>query len=96
MSGSSGPKGPLDYDPICQCRDNDGLSARIASLDVSGNRAVASVLLQFDGDHPPPPRRVTLVLTRAPLAGWKIADIQTSRVPSLKAMLARRGGRPGS
>ena len=89
----SGANGPLDYDPICQCRDNDGLSARIQSLAVSGDRAIASVLLQFDGDHPPPPRRVTLVLTRAPLVGWKIADIQTSRVPSLKALLARHAGR---
>ena len=91
--GGSGSNGLLDYDPICQCRDNDGLSARIQSLAVSGDRAIASVLLQFDGDHPLPPQRVTLVLTRAPLVGWKIADIQTARVPSLKTLLARHAGR---
>jgi hypothetical protein len=54
---------------------------------------VATIVLQFDGTHPPPPQRVTLVLTRAPLAGWKIADIQSARVPSLKALLARKNGR---
>jgi hypothetical protein len=91
--GGSAPNGALEYDPICQCRDNDGVSARISSLAVTGDRAVATILLQFDGTHPPPPQRVTLVLTHAPLAGWKIADIQSARVPSLKALLARRGGR---
>ena len=84
--------GPLGYDPVCQCRDSDGLSAQILSITVSGDRAVAQVMLRFDAPHPPPPQRVTLVLTRAPLVGWKIADIQTSRVPSLRAFLARRGG----
>jgi hypothetical protein len=94
-SGAGG-NGRLDYDPVCQCRGNDGLSAQILSLAVSGDRAVASVLLQFDGPRPSLPQRVTLVLTRVPLAGWKIADIQTPRVPSLKALLARYAGRtPG-
>jgi hypothetical protein len=94
--GRTGANGALGYDPICQCRDNDGLSARILSLTVSGDRAVAAVLLQFDRARPSPPQHVTLVLTRAPLAGWKIADIQTPRVPSLKALLAGYAGRvPG-
>lgn len=89
---AGGRIGGLEYDPICQCQDNDGLSAQILSVAVSGDRALARVLLRFDGSHPPPPRRLTLLLVRTPLAGWKIADIQTQRVPSLKSLLARRGG----
>ena len=91
--GSQGGRtGGLDYDPICQCKDNDGLSAQILSVTGTDNKAVAQVLLRFDADRIAPPKRLTFVLTRAPLAGWKIADIQTARVPSLKAWLMRHGG----
>jgi hypothetical protein len=82
----------LDYDPICQCKDNDGLSAQILSVTGTANKAVAQVLLRFDADRIVPPKRLTFVLTRAPLAGWKIADIQTARLPSLRTWLMRRGG----
>jgi len=87
-----GKRGGLDYDPICQCRDNDGLSAQILSVAATKNSATAEVLLRFDGDRLAPPKRLTLILTRAPLVGWKIADIQTARVPSLKGWLTRRIG----
>ncbi len=91
--GSQGGKtGGLDYDPICQCKDNDGLSAQILSVTGADNKAVAQVLLRFDADRIAPPKKLIFVLTRAPLAGWKIADIQTARVPSLRAWLMRRGG----
>jgi hypothetical protein len=88
--GRDGRRGGLDYDPICQCRDNDGLSAEILSVSGTKNRATARVLLRFDGDRLAPPKQLTLILTRAPLVGWKVADIQTARVPSLKEWLARR------
>lgn len=86
QNGGSG----LDYDPLCQCKNNDGLSAQILSVDGTGNQAVARLLLRFDADRIAPPQRVTLLLTRAPLAGWKIADIQSARLPSLRAWLERR------
>jgi len=79
----------LDYDPLCQCRSNDGLSAQIVSVTGNDSDAVVQVLLRFDADKAAPRQRVTLVLARAPLAGWKIADIQSARVPSLKAWLVR-------
>jgi hypothetical protein len=44
----------------------------------------------FDAIRQPPPPSVTLPLVCAPLVGWKIADIQTQRLPSLKAWLAPR------
>ena len=92
--GTQGGKtGGLDFDPICQCKDNDGLSAQILSVTGTESKAVAQVLLRFDADRIVPPKRLTFVLTRAPLAGWKIADIQTARVPSLRAWLMRRSGR---
>ena len=82
----------LDFDPVCQCQDNDGLSAQILSVTGSGDRAVAQVLLRIDGPKPLPAKRVTLMLTRASLAGWKIADVQTREMPSLRAWLARHNG----
>ena len=80
----------LDYDPLCQCRNNDGLSAEILSVSGNDKQAVARVLLRFDADRLAPPQRVTLVLIRAPLAGWKVADIQSAHIPSLKTWLVRR------
>jgi len=83
--------GPMrDFDPVCQCRTNDGLSAQIVSVTGSADRALAHVLLRIDSPKPPPPKRVTLVLTRASLTGWKIADVQTREIPSLRARLVRR------
>lgn len=93
---NSGKKiGAMAYDPICQCRDNDGLSAQIISITVSGDRAIAQVMLRFDAMPSPPPQRVTLLLTRTPLVGWKVADIRTSRIPSLRALLTRRASARG-
>ena len=86
---------PLDYDPLCVCRSNDGLSAQIVSISGDDSQAVARLLLRFDADKIAPPQRVTLVLTRIPLSGWKVADIQSARLPSLKAWLVRRGGGGG-
>jgi len=93
LAQRGGDRGGLDYDPLCQCKDNDGLSAQILSVAATGEEATARVRLRFDAVHPRPLQDVTLRLVRAPLAGWKIADIQSARVPSLKALLARRGGR---
>ncbi len=80
----------LDYDPLCQCRSNDGLSAQILSVAGTNDQAVAKLLLRFDADRASPPQRVTLMLKRTPLVGWKLADIQSGRLPSLKAWLERR------
>jgi len=81
-----------DFDPLCQCRSNDGLSAQIISAAGSDRQAMVQLLLRFDADKPAPPQRVTLILTRAPLAGWKVADIRSARIPSLKAWLQRHQG----
>jgi hypothetical protein len=80
----------LDYDPLCQCRSNDGLSAQILSVTGGDDRAVARLLLRFDADHAAPPQRLSLILSRTPLVGWKIADVQSARIPSLKAWLEQR------
>ena len=80
----------LDYDPLCQCRSNDGLSAQLVSVTGNEDRAVARLLLRFDADKVAPPQRLSLILSRTPLVGWKIADVQSARIPSLKAWLERR------
>ena len=85
----------LDYDPLCQCRNNDGLSAQILSVTGNDKQAVARVLLRFDADKLAPPQQLTLMLARAPLAGWKVADIRSARLPSLKAWLIRRQNSAG-
>ena len=81
--------GELDYDPLCQCQDNDGLSAQILSVVGTSDRAVAYIVLRFDADLRTPPQRVRLILTRS-AAGWKIDDVASAKLPSLKAWLLRR------
>lgn len=79
----------LIYDPLCQCKDNDGLSAEILSVTGTSRLAVAHVRLRFDGIATV--QHVTLMVTRS-AAGWKITDIRSSQIPSLKAWLAQKSG----
>src|SRR5437762_2176829 len=48
VKDTSGPEiGVLDYDPFCQCQDNDGISMRIVSLDRRKSTALAVIETSF-------------------------------------------------
>ena len=73
--------GVLDYDPICQCQDYDGLKMRLLSLFKSGSNVIA--ILQISGSE-----RKQIDLHLAPTTyGWRITDISTAKRPSLLRML---------
>ena len=76
----------LNYDPLCQCSNPDGLSAQIVSVSGSRQRTLANVVLRFDGSSRK--EQVTIAVTHT-AGGWKIADVGSARVPSLKAWLGR-------
>ena len=77
----------LDYDPLCQCRDPDGLSAQVISVTGNRRQAVAQIILRYDGHARE--NRVTLLILRT-TAGWKIADVGSARTRSLKTWLAHK------
>jgi hypothetical protein len=80
-----GDVGVLDFDPVCSCQDPDGL--RLASLDVKprgDGAAVAVAMLHYPDSAED--IRVELSLKWFP-SGWRIDEISTKDVPSLRKLL---------
>ena len=77
----------LDWDPICDCQDPDGI--RLKTLDVrvvAPTKAKALVALAWKGGAT---RRVTLDLAKVD-GIWRVADVYTRETPSLVALLQRQ------
>lgn len=78
----------LDFDPICACQDSgDPGELKIVSIQVTPSasaRAKAMVSFTIAGE----PRAVTLSLVRTP-AGWRIEDVSTVDMPSLRRLLPK-------
>jgi hypothetical protein len=80
----SGYVGRLDNDPVCDCQDPDGL--RVVELSIRPqvpSRATATVRLRFSGTQA---RVVRLELVQLQ-QGWRIDNISTAGVPSLRKLL---------
>lgn len=83
---TAGPEiGNLDYDPLCQCQDPEGLKLRV--LSVAGNAAAAAVRLEIRLG-----RSVNAIILRLAneRGGWRLADIASRTQPSLLALLSKR------
>jgi hypothetical protein len=88
-STPAGDVGTLDWDPVCDCQDDDGM--RVARLDIQdrgAGRAVARVRLRFAAET----TAVKLDLVSGP-DGWRIADIHTRHVASLVGLLDKSAHR---
>jgi hypothetical protein len=80
-----GEVGTLDYDPICSCQDYDPLKSLSISLaPAADNTAHATVSFKTLGDTV----TVNYDLVRIG-ASWRIADIMTKDVPSLRDLLVK-------
>lgn len=80
----SGDVGKLDFDPVCSCQDSGGL--RLKDLRVAlteTGKATATVSLFFPE---PTTIEVRLSLLWTP-QGWRVDDIGTKDVPSLRKFL---------
>ena len=86
-----GDVGVLDFDPVCSCQDPDGL--RLASLDVkpgAAGSAVAVAMLHY----PDSAEDIRVELSLKWFAsGWRIDEISTKDVPSLRKLLTGVGAR---
>jgi hypothetical protein len=87
-AAASGDESELDYDPICQCQDNAGLTYRIISTQIGPSDATVVVANHFK-EKPAREVQVTYRLTRA-WGSWLIADVETHDVKSLSAWLRRQ------
>ena len=77
--------GALDWDPICDCQDADGLKVDgIKISQVAPGRANAVVALRFPSEA----KSITLDLVVL-RDRWWVADIRTGQTPSLVRLLER-------
>ncbi len=77
----------LDGDPICDCQDFDGLRLGALTVASSGPMSVsAHASLKFTGANAPVLVTLALVYTAH---GWRIDDISTADMPSLRKVLKK-------
>ena len=76
--------GKLDFDPICACQDSDGLKLTALTIKAIGSgRAIVNVALHYPE---PAEEQLQLDLLWTP-AGWRIDDIESKKVSSLRKFL---------
>jgi hypothetical protein len=89
QKGHPGEVGNLDFDPICGCQDagNPGeLKVQSITISASGSaRLKVNVAFLIVKE----PVKVTLALLKTP-AGWRIDDITTKDMKSLRAFLKKK------
>jgi hypothetical protein len=86
----TGEVGTLDWDPVCDCQDTDGISELriVLAQHPPAHKATAYVTFRkFTITH------VTLDLDQT-RGRWLIVDVHTKRTPSLVAFLRRSVSRP--
>ena len=80
---------PLDGDPICDCQDADGMRAKIGTIRATGPAsATAQVEITFAAAKPPEVRRLAFDLVQSH-GQWRVHDIHSKDMPSLRAFLAQ-------
>ncbi len=78
---------PLDGDPICDCQDSEGLSARIGAIRATGQSAAsARVDIIFAAVKPAELRHLDFDLVQSH-GQWRVHDIHSKDMPSLRAFL---------
>jgi hypothetical protein len=80
-----GEVGTLDYDPICSCQDYDPLKSLSISVAPPIDNAAHAIVWFMSGSD-----TVTVNYDLVRIGGnWRIADIMTKDVPSLKELLVK-------
>lgn len=76
--------GTLDFDPICDCQDDDGLQVKEIHIERIGkDRAKAEVILHFSE---PRTKKIVVEMMLLPV-GWRVDDVTPSGMPSIRKML---------
>lgn len=78
--------GRLDFDPICSCQDPDGLRVESITVAPAKNRLVLATVILHYSDSTSKTVRLTLVSTKD---GWRVYDVGSATVPSLRKFLNR-------
>ncbi|HEY1880428.1 MAG TPA: hypothetical protein VGG68_10905 [Caulobacteraceae bacterium] len=85
---AGGEVGALDGDPLCDCQDDSGNSFTLGVTRANGpNGAVVEVVRHDHNVKPPAAETIRIVLRRAEGA-WRIDDVGSPNMPSLRGYLA--------
>jgi hypothetical protein len=80
-----GDVGAVDWDPLCQCQDDDGLRAEIDHIALDGPQiAYAHVKLHFPSAADSVDFELRFVNRQ-----WRIHDVKSKDIPSLRDLLIR-------
>jgi hypothetical protein len=83
----AGDVGAIDWDPICGCQDDEGMTARIGAIRPAGAAAATALVdVRFPGVKTADRIELDLIVDRGQ---WRIHDIRTRDVPSLRADLIK-------
>jgi hypothetical protein len=85
ISNRTNEVGVIDWVILCSCQDDAGLDAKVRVTAATATTATATVALSFGGQYD---RTLTLKLVKL-RAGWRIADVADTDMPSLLALLRR-------
>ena len=81
-----GEEGALDYDPLCQCQDSDGMSLKsVEQVKQTRSSADIIVTLRF-ASTPSQIRKVHLFLIREE-HGWRVDNVLSSKGQTLRQLL---------
>lgn len=81
-AAAKGEAGLMDWDPICDCQDPEGLTGVQVAVRPSGDEATARFAFGS--------RAVTIEYKLVhTAAGWRIADIGSAKIPSLRDWLTQ-------
>lgn len=88
-----GDVGAMDFDPVCACQDYGKLSAGIHVLAATTTTAKVAAVLHDDGVSPGADVSLSYDLVKV-AGGWRIHDIGTTDVPSLRQWLIKANKLP--
>ena len=82
---AGGEVGALDGDPFCACQDDGGMTFQVASVNLTGPAAAEAVVVERIPTMKPVKIRLRLLRLKA---GWRVADIASPDMSSLRDLLA--------
>jgi hypothetical protein len=85
---AGGEVGALDGDPLCDCQDDSGNSFTVGVARADGNGAVVEVVRHDHNVKPPALETIKIVLKRSGSV-WRIHDVGSPDMPSLRAYLVK-------
>ena len=80
--------GALDFDPICDCQDSDGMQlVKISEDSVDTSKAILTVELRYPSSSQELKRLHLHLLREA--NGWRLDDVVSGKQPGLRKLLER-------